>query len=187
MFTYFALFTLHSSCLICFSGQHLPCSFCGCFPSKELGPENVSKATACRKSLSVYVCLVDIAFIAAGLSVLPQRHTLLDMILSALRECCMLMAILIYMAMPLPTVLGHRKDRSSWTIAAIFPALLAMLVFPVVRHDAICAGNLHCYLFGLCKVAMILSYQCLGPFDHQVWWHGAWWPAIWPWELSGFK
>ena len=126
---------------------------------------NVSEATACRKSLSVYVCLVDIAFIAAGLSVLPQRHTLLDMILSAPRECCMLMAILIYMAMPLPTVLGHsfdRKDRSSWTIAAIFPALLAMLVFPVVRHDAICAGNLHCYLFGLCKVAMILSYQCLG-------------------------
>ena len=122
---------------------------------------NSSQATACRKSLSVYVCLVNVAFVAAGLSVLPQRHTLLDMILSALRECCMLMAILIYMAMPLPTVLGHsnRKDRCSWTLAAIFPALLAMLVFPVVRHDAICAGNLHCYLFGLCKVAMILSYQ----------------------------
>ena len=137
------------------------------------------EATACRKSLSVYVCLVNVAFVAAGLSVLPQRHTLLDMILSALRECCMLMAILIYMAMPLPTVLGHsnRKDRCSWTLAAIFPALLAMLVFPVVRHDAICAGNLHCYLFGLCKVAMILSYQCLG----RIWRSPVWiscWPAV---------
>ena len=108
-----------------------------------------------------------------------RGHTLLDMILSALRECCMLMAILIYMAMPLPTVLGHsnRKDRCSWTLAAIFPALLAMLVFPVVRHDAICAGNLHCYLFGLCKVAMILSYQCLG----RIWRSPVWiscWPAV---------
>ena len=114
----------------------------------------------------MYLCLVDVAFIAASLSILPERHTLPDMILSALRECCMLVGILIYMSMPLSEALGMScKDdtrRDLLRLVAIFPALLAMLVFPLVWHDATAfGGNLHCYLFGLCKVAMILSYQWL--------------------------
>ena len=112
---------------------------------------------------------------AASLSILPDRHTLPDMILSALRECCMLFGILIYMSMPLSEALGLAKDdqddnRRDMRLVAIFPALLAMLVFPLVWHDATFAsfagGSLHLYLFGLCKVAMILSYQCLDRKGH---------------------
>lgn len=129
---------------------------------------NNHQATACRRSLTLYLAFVDVSFVAASLSILPDRHTVPDMILSALRECCMLFGILIYMSMPLSEALGVAKDdqddnRRDMRLVAIFPALLAMLVFPLVWHDATFAsfagGSLHLYLFGLCKVAMILSYQ----------------------------
>eukprot|EP00435_Cladocopium_sp_Y103_P036210 s922_g9.t1 len=132
-----------------------------------LDSANNDQATACRRSLTLYLALVDVSFVAASLSILPDRHTLPDMILSALRECCMLFGILIYMSMPLSKALGVAKDDQDDSrdlrLVAIFPALLAMLVFPLVWHDATFAsfagGSLHLYLFGLCKVAMILSYQ----------------------------
>lgn len=128
---------------------------------------NNHQAAACRRSLTLYLALVDVSFMAASLSILPDRHTVPDMILSALRECCMLFGILIYMSMPLSEALGVAKDDQDdsrdMRLVAIFPALLAMLVFPLVWHDATFAsfagGSLHLYLFGLCKVAMILSYQ----------------------------
>lgn len=133
------------------------------------------EAAACRRSLTLYLALVDVSFMAASLSILPDRHTVPDMILSALRECCMLFGILIYMSMPLSEALGVAKDDQDdsrdMRLVAIFPALLAMLVFPLVWHDATFAsfagGSLHLYLFGLCKVAMILSYQCLDRNGHR--------------------
>ena len=77
--------------------------------------------------------------------------------------------------MPLSEALGVAKDDQDdsrdMRLVAIFPALLAMLVFPLVWHDATFAsfagGSLHLYLFGLCKVAMILSYQCLDRNGHR--------------------
>ena len=86
------------------------------------------EAAACRRSLTLYLALVDVSFMAASLSILPDRHTVPDMILSALRECCMLFGILIYMSMPLSEALGVAKDDQDdsrdMRLVAIFPALL---------------------------------------------------------------
>ncbi|CAK9055087.1 unnamed protein product [Durusdinium trenchii] len=67
------------------------------------------EAALCRRCLKIYLLLVDIAFLAAGMSSILVRDRLLDFVFCTLAAGCMLVAVVLYVAMPLPVALEECK------------------------------------------------------------------------------
>ncbi|CAK9054720.1 unnamed protein product [Durusdinium trenchii] len=71
--------------------------------------EHRREAALCRRCLKIYLLLVDIAFLAAGMSSILVRDRLLDFVFCTLAAGCMLVAVVLYVAMPLPVALEECK------------------------------------------------------------------------------